>query len=160
MGFCAICFAEGDDTVKLPGCGHDFHVACIVNNAQFDVRCPICRAVPLGVHRRADASDERDVRLFDVRAAHEAWRRAARRRRAQRQEQLRDNSALRELDAALRHVRAHIAREMRSTEATYQRRCRSVWRNDEQMRRHRRNLACMRARERRLIGDEQRLLRR
>lgn len=50
---CPVCLEAvtvGDPgTLRLPGCGHQLHVSCALNAAQYDARCPSCRAVPDGV---------------------------------------------------------------------------------------------------------------
>lgn len=51
---CSVCLETLDDTsdtkaCRLPGCNHLFHLACVLDFAQYDVRCPICRQVPLNV---------------------------------------------------------------------------------------------------------------
>merc|ERR1719316_2628366 len=48
-GECAICFADFADTatmpvLKLPGCGHYFHTACLTQIADTGKPCPLCRA--------------------------------------------------------------------------------------------------------------------
>lgn len=48
-GECAICFADFEDTaalpvLKLPGCGHLFHTACLTQIADTGKPCPLCRS--------------------------------------------------------------------------------------------------------------------
>jgi len=62
---CAVCIEtlHGDETIAptclLPGCGHRLHVACALSCSQYDSRCPVCRAVPNGVHVRDNSSTRR-----------------------------------------------------------------------------------------------------
>lgn len=62
MESCCICLSpirEGPShRLTLPGCDHAFHASCMLTNAQYDVRCPVCRRVPEGVvvARRPKAS--------------------------------------------------------------------------------------------------------
>lgn len=54
MWCCPVCHDEEErPTLTLPGCGHRFHAACILTAAQYDARCPVCRAAPTGVDLRA-----------------------------------------------------------------------------------------------------------
>ena len=55
MGDCPVCvetLTSGRPTCRLPGCGHEFHVSCALDFAQYNVRCPVCRSVPTGVKVR------------------------------------------------------------------------------------------------------------
>lgn len=55
VGDCCVCHEPlTHDVVALPGCGHVLHVACALTNAQYNVRCPMCRRVPDGVQVRTD----------------------------------------------------------------------------------------------------------
>jgi hypothetical protein len=69
---CAICQEPLNDSgISLPGCGHSFHLACVLTNAQYNVRCALCRCVPLGVRvREGDPSsshaDESNLNVMHV----------------------------------------------------------------------------------------------
>lgn len=57
---CPVCVEPLTGTCcELPGCNHRFHVSCIVACAQYDARCPVCRAVPDGVAPRRAPDDPR-----------------------------------------------------------------------------------------------------
>ena len=54
VAVCAVCLdpvdpGTGPEACRLPTCGHLFHVACILNCARRDPRCPVCRRIPEGV---------------------------------------------------------------------------------------------------------------
>ena len=57
---CCICLNPLEkDTCSLPGCGHTFHVSCLMNYCQHDTRCPLCRKnVP-------DVNDKPKNNVFD-----------------------------------------------------------------------------------------------
>lgn len=44
---CPVCIeavAFGENRMCMPQCGHVVHTTCALNAAQYDVRCPVCRA--------------------------------------------------------------------------------------------------------------------
>lgn len=46
MDECSICLeniTNLETSCRLPGCNHLFHTSCILNNVQYDTRCPNCR---------------------------------------------------------------------------------------------------------------------
>ena len=65
---CAICLdsMEPDHTVTL-GCSHHFHGQCLVTSMIVDIRCPLCRYVP--VLDQSDSDDDRISMLDALRLA-------------------------------------------------------------------------------------------
>ena len=51
---CSVCLENMNEYNKciLPGCKHCVHTSCMITLSQYDVRCPLCRSVPLGVKQR------------------------------------------------------------------------------------------------------------
>ena len=50
---CHVCHDPLDeDCVSLPDCRHRFHLCCVIEFSQYDVRCPTCRTVPGRLVRR------------------------------------------------------------------------------------------------------------
>lgn len=145
---CAICFDEidGDDGMILPGCQHRFHVACMLSAAQYDVRCPVCRQVPVDVQSRP--KNDTVYRLLEERtnAARNEWiRYRTRRRRC-----LNNNPVLLNAFDRLKVLRAQIERENESAEREYKRQCREVWSTNSVIREHCVRSSRLRRRERRL----------
>jgi DNA repair exonuclease SbcCD ATPase subunit len=66
MDVCSIClenFSANTCSCKLPGCGHTFHVSCILNVVQYDIRCPICRNTIPNVNTKKEDSDNTIISL-------------------------------------------------------------------------------------------------
>ena len=152
---CAVCMESLVDApcAPMPGCGHRLHVACLINNAQYDVRCPVCRRTGEGiVARQRDTivhiewTDLHTEIEHAQQTAMAEWRRyTARRRRV-----LRQRPHLAERVAKLRELRAAMVREYEASQRVYDERCRHIWREDPEVRHHRRALTLLRRRERRL----------
>jgi hypothetical protein len=154
---CAVCLdpLAGASSAAMPGCGHPLHVTCLINCAQYDARCPVCRGLGSGVRPRADAPSAAappvvvlDLSAYHARRAARAaeWRRyvARRRRLAARRPDLGAGLArLRALRAEVRQAHAEACR-------AYDARCREVWRTDAAVRQHRDACTRLRRRERRL----------
>ena len=170
---CAICLdpleaAPTAESMAMPGCGHRFHVKCVLNYAQYDIRCPMCRGVGEGVNPRPArqptavtlAVNWNNVEVIDLEHNEEEsteatdplpparvlWRRYLdRRRRA-----IRRCPRLSQQHLALKEVQALMQREHRAASRAYEQRCREVWRSDPEVRPHRDAFARLRRRERRL----------
>lgn len=161
---CPVCVEVLDGSspqAELPGCGHTFHVACLVNCAQYDARCPVCRQVGDGIALRAAAAPQPpppprpartevitiDLDLDDeVAEVQREWRRYAQRRRRV----LRTRPVLSEKVLRLRALRAAFNRACDDTQRMYDRKCREVWRGDAELIAQRGEMTRARRRERRL----------
>jgi hypothetical protein len=175
---CAVCMeplgAEEDSDARLPGCGHRFHVACVMTFCQYDARCPVCRGVPTGVARAAHAQHASQPTAItitvaevveEIETALATRRRAWQRYRARRRRALNNDPHLRTLYDTLGDARRALETETAATERLYWKRCRELWRTDPDLAAHRLVLARYRRRERRLdrtlyarlhalVGDE------
>lgn len=162
---CAICLERNDphDALRMPGCGHRFHPSCMLTCAQYDARCPVCRAVgtgvqvreaaasqvvatPVGAHNFAfDLSELEDLHL-QFEAAQREWRRyTARRRRL-----LRQRADLADAQRRLKDLRVLIDQESTLAQRAYDQQCREAWRSDPQVQHHRQAVTRLRRRELRL----------
>ena len=154
---CAVCCEPlSSGTLCLPGCDHRLHVACALTLAQYDSRCPVCRALPTGVKARSplqllevDGTYEPDDDDEEAEEA-DAQRRARRRYAAQRARTLRRRPELADLDMRLRQVRGSLSQECARAEDALNAACRAAWREDTNVLAHRRSVALLRRRERRL----------
>lgn len=146
---CPVCLDPcTSDATTVPGCGHRLHVACLINCAQYDARCPVCRGVGDGVVLRE--IPVLTITQSDLNAQYQdavrEWRRyAARRRRV-----LRQRPWLAERVAQLKEVRSDMERAFTQAQRAYDARCRDVWRADPDVVAHRAVVARLRRRERRL----------
>lgn len=121
---CVICMDATDDAaVLLPGCGHRFHVACLLTSCQYDVRCPVCRAVPAGVQTR-----EKEVPLLVI------WEEDAQEERqnrarvlARRRTVFRRHPSLKRLDQRLRQRHRDLRAEEDRLQRAFLRACRNAW---------------------------------
>jgi hypothetical protein len=159
---CGVCIEGGEGLVALPGCGHRFHVSCVMNFSQYDLRCPVCRQTPSGLLPRRgtggggdgsslvspiDLDAEEDDNLAGaVRAMHaQLARLAARRRRA-----IRRDPRLHAANERLLSAQREFTARSRDLQREYDRRCRDVWRSDADIVGQKRALALLRRRELRL----------
>lgn len=166
---CAICqeaLEEEEPCASWPGCGHRFHVKCMIGASQYDVRCAVCRVTAAGVVVRSrppepppspvgeghlvllrDAETGRHVVFLDA-----DWRRhlARRRRLINRAPRARD------ADRKLKTIRKERTALQALTHRAYQQKCRELWKNDEELEDLRKQLLRLRRRERRLerVVDE------
>lgn len=143
---CAVCLEVGP-TASL-GCGHRLHVHCLINCAQYDVRCPVCRQVDEGVVPKPAAAQHVLVaeEVLDLDAMEREWRRYTNRRRRV----LRQRPELGERVRRLRALRSELTKAFEGAQRAYDRKCRDVWRADPEVRARRDELDRLRRRERRL----------
>lgn len=69
MDECCICIEKIEDDVSkctLPGCGHKFHVSCILSVMQYDTRCPMCRENIPNVKAKKDESESPVLSLEEI----------------------------------------------------------------------------------------------
>lgn len=159
---CAVCMDDlaSRPTAQMPGCSHRLHVICMINCAQYDARCPVCRSVGEGVILRpppvqvsAAATTvhiDFDDLEEDLREAQEAMARQWRRYTARRRRVLRQRPYLSDRIAKLKQLREDMTHEYDAANRAYDRRCRDAWRTDPEVKQHRDALARLRRRERRL----------
>lgn len=150
---CGICMEDLVEGVcPLPGCEHRFHLSCLLESAQYDVRCPMCRRIPPGVRAKHDRSsldgvdgmvDGRGVNVDHVRAR---WRRFVDRRRRL----LRRNPALHDAWRRLKQLHSEVNAQAHTTQRLYDDKCREVWRDDPDVTAARQHLSRLRRRQRRL----------
>lgn len=166
IDLCAICMdpldgAPGERPLAtMPSCPHRFHVACLLNCAQYDARCPVCRSVADGVTLRRDDAEAAtplttvvlDMEELEshIERAHalsvREWRRYSDRRRRV----LRQRPYLAERVTRLREIRVAMDREFDDANRIYDRKCRELWRADPEVKAHRDALVRLRRRERRV----------
>lgn len=137
---CAICLDElEEESVSLPGCGHRFHTACILNCVRHDTRCPVCRAVPEGVFSATTSTDVRptfDQIRLDLRRFTERVRRARRR-----------DPELNAMYNNLLTLRRDLCAKRTELQKEFDARCRSIWRTDPVITKLRKEAASIRRRE-------------
>lgn len=160
MTTCAVCLdaCEGSDAARLPGCGHVFHVACALTFAQYDLRCPVCRALPHGATPRPPAPQAATIivqwdgveELEGEEDEEEGEERRERARYARRRRRvLHRRPDLMRLYNDLKGVRGDMERTYRQLRVIYELRCREAWRDDPDVRTHRATYARLRRRQRR-----------
>lgn len=157
---CAVCTDPIDGaSCSLPGCGHLFHTACALSWAQYDVRCPVCRAVPTGVtpRRKEDVSWTRVILsmsdegvLHDVMEEQELRQREWTRYRTRRRRLLNRRPDLLAMFNELHWVRSLRSGALARAHRLYDQRCRQVWREDPGVHAERAASARLRRRELRL----------
>lgn len=82
---CPVCLVPIDapDEARMPGCRHPLHAACMINVAQFDVRCPICRHVDSRVVAKTPVGGSSVLeQVIRQQTEHETLQRAYMRRRS------------------------------------------------------------------------------
>ena len=62
MDECPICFEELGESIEncaMPLCHHKVHVRCLLQAAQYDLRCPICRCKdPHIIEKKTDGEEQ------------------------------------------------------------------------------------------------------
>ena len=123
---CAICLSEvsSDERLRLPGCGHLFHVHCALDAAQSDVRCPVCRQVPEGVTVRKPPAFIQRID-FDIQQ-YEARRAARKRYVARRRRFLNSRPDLLQAEADVKRLSKEHNQVIKMAQEIYDRECRNV----------------------------------
>lgn len=155
---CPICtdVMGSDDSMRLPGCGHRFHIHCVMNFCRYNTHCPICRQLPDGVQAHETSSTLTPVMLslddvlHEVDNAVDERRRAWQRYRNRRRRALNNHPHLKTLFDRLQLLRRDIGAVHNDTQRVYTRRCRDVWRTDSELVEMRRALTRLQRRERRM----------
>ena len=163
---CAVCLdpVETREHSRMPGCGHRFHVHCMLTWVQYDPRCPVCRAVPAGVTPRpkpptlttlveTDAGIPVDavvVDLVEMESTVREERLLRQRYTARRRRTLRAEPRLAEQHARLCALQRELNAASADASREYERLCREVWRTHPEMLARRRAYQALRRRERAL----------
>ena len=162
---CAVCICEigENDGARYPGCGHRFHVRCIINYAQYDARCPVCRGVGDGVEQRMErertevvfteegvtfrAEGEAATTIVDM---YEEGMRDFRRYAERRRRLLKRRHSLKERVDRLKSIRKSMKEEYALLQKDYDAKCYKVWSSDPEIQIKRKVISNLRRRELRL----------
>lgn len=172
---CCICLADvspaGESAfMAFPGCGHRMHVLCALQQAQYRVRCPVCRHEPVEtapstttttssatITLVAAEGDEGGMQYWDW----ETLQRRVRNAQSRRRRIFRSRPDLAAQWMRLKEVRSEMTRASKEAQRVYDRKCREVYRDDADVQHCRRALVNLRRRERRLeqslareVGEE------
>ena len=83
---------------SLPVCGHSIHVSCMIQAAQYDIRCPVCRTCDPCIKARKD-EDDPWINITSLLANHRTEERQYNRRRAR---VIREDAKIRKLNERLK----------------------------------------------------------
>jgi len=145
MDVCAVCIEPLDDgTVRLPGCGHSFHLHCVMNFCRYNARCPICRSLPLGVTDLPHNTIT--LRIVDRPEPRLTWQRYRNRRRRV----LNNDPRLNHMFECVKRLRREISMAQNDIDRVFTRRCRDIWRIDPEIMSMRANIVRMQRRRRKL----------
>ena len=122
---CPICLEsmEEEDTLKMPVCGHMCHVRCALENAQYDLRCSLCRAIDPKIRYRSTHFESIDVTFEEI----DNW--SARRQQMRRRYQNRKSHAISK-DKTLRKLRDRLNDQSKSLSQNEQS-LQSLWVNEQ-----------------------------
>jgi len=150
---CSICMdAIQNRECILPGCNHQFHYTCMLNFAQYDTKCPVCRQLPTGVVvRRRQSEVEDNVVQIDmlrehINEAQRTWTRYFRRRSAC----IRKHPDMRDLNNSIRSLRSQIQVQTRTTQRCFDTKCNTLWKTDDELQVHKKTLNNLERKHRRL----------
>lgn len=148
---CSICLdsisPEGQ-SLSLPGCGHRFHVACVLTMSQYSIRCPVCRQVPQGV----------GIRQTTLQAQLDQSQQARRRYIARRRTLLKRMPEMANKTARLKDLRSDMSASAKELHKLYSKKCESVWKTDAEVAELKGTLRRMRRQELRLERQLQAVL--
>lgn len=157
---CAVCtdVMSEHDSLCLPGCGHRFHLRCVMNFCRYNTHCPICRQLPEGVEAHQPEPPRVEATVFlslddvvqEVDNVIDEQRRTWQRYRNRRRRALNSHPHLKTLFERLQLLRRDMTDLHTTTHRLYSQRCREVWRSDVELNERKRTLSRMQRRERRM----------
>lgn len=153
MSGCPICLESLDEqeSLAMPQCAHRLHVRCALSAAQYDVRCPVCRATDPLVTPKVSDFDQTIQQIELLAQEHHAEVRRYRQRRARA---CCRRPSLRELREQSRVAAREFAQANRTLERAWHAKQRVLWREDAELlalrRERQRALARMTRTQRRL----------
>lgn len=134
---CAVCLSECDvgtkDVCYMPGCLHVFHTSCLLQCAQRDARCPICRQVPNELRGPSTTpAREASSRIFeiDVGALRQQWLLYDSQRRAR----IDADPIAKAAQAKLRGERRSYNAAVREAKRIHAIRAKQLWNRDPELR--------------------------
>ena len=162
---CPICLESlsvSENTLSMPVCGHTVHVSCALNAAQYDTRCPVCRAKDPSIVERSDDGAHIFVHFEELAARHNVSMRRYQRRRA---DVIRRHDSLKRMRDRLNAERRLFAEVEHQLERQWIALQRNVWQSDAtiaEIRQRRKRMQRrvsdlnrrLNARLRSIIGDE------
>ena len=145
---CAICLDDlQENTAIMPGCNHKFHVRCLINACQYDVRCAVCRSIGDGVVQRKNQTESQFIDIEDMhQQIMNQWRRYSRRRR----KVFKENPNLHQKYISLKKIRSEMTLLVNKMQKEYDEKCKQIWKHDASILEERKKLANMRRKELRI----------
>tara|TARA_B100000214_G_scaffold374022_1_gene355692 strand:- start:1065 stop:1604 length:540 start_codon:yes stop_codon:yes gene_type:complete len=132
MTECAICLESLEDGNKcmLPGCNHGFHVSCILNNIQYDKRCPICRE---NIPNVEEKKPEETNNIISLETFYNDYQRKRRNFLNKRRRIIKNDEQLYKLDKKLKEETKLFKQTEKDIDKLWNVKTRKLWSSDDEM---------------------------
>ena len=149
MNECVLCLEKLDGLItELPGCGHKIHTHCMLTAAQYDVRCPLCRSVPLNVNLRQEVN-ESPSRVIET--LHANYMNSRRRWQQKKSKLLSKRADLKSLNEKLKECRNNYVLSEKELEKVWNVKMKALWAGDNELKTLQANHAKTRNKHTRLL---------
>lgn len=149
---CAICLEplETSNFCSLPGCNHSFHVSCILSNAQYDTKCPLCREKIPNIHEKEENSS--DSVTASLESLYNDYQRNRRRYLAKKRKLLKDNQRISILETKVKESEKTLKGIEKSLDKMWNEKTKCLWLQDEDLTKLKKELTKTRQKYNRLNG--------
>ena len=136
---CPICFEEFDSennvknhTCNFPVCNHKIHVSCMLQAAQYDIRCPICRTQDPNIVSRGQVEHPNPglEQLEEIIQNHRIEERRYKQRRAKL---LRENKKFKQANEQMKKEKKIFTELDRELERRWMSKQRKTWKMDSKI---------------------------
>lgn len=131
MDQCVICLDDlnSENYSKIPGCGHSVHTSCLINAAQYDARCPMCRQTPENVNIRK----EDNVFIMSMEEIQENYQRQVRSYNNKKYRVFNKHKELKVMYNKMKEIEKTIKQQDDNIEKLWNKKVNEMWKYDDDL---------------------------
>jgi DNA repair exonuclease SbcCD ATPase subunit len=147
---CAICLEplSISNSCNLPGCNHSFHVSCILSNAQYDTKCPMCREKIPNIHEKKIENNTDQTESLET--LYNEYQRKRRRYLTKRRKTIKENNKIKILDTKVKESNKTMKKLENELDKVWNEKTRVLWSEDNEITEIKKNLVNQRKKNNRL----------
>ena len=148
---CAICLEplSNYNSCNLPGCNHSFHVSCIISNAQYDTKCPMCREKIPDIHEKKQEGHT-DSMEDSIETLYDEYQRKRRRYLSKRRKTIKENDKIKILETKVKESNKVMKSLEKDLDKLWNEKAKVLWSDDNEITEIKKNLMKHRRKNNRL----------
>lgn len=132
---CAICLEplNSSNSCNLPGCNHSFHVSCIISNAQYDTKCPMCRRTIPDIREKKIEPASDTVETTSLETLYDEYQRKRRRYLTKRRKIIKENNKIKILEKKVKESNKLMKDIEKELDKLWNEKTKVLWSDDNEI---------------------------